>query len=395
MLGGIGLVFALGLEAFAEPAPSGATIAVPEVEVRSGPSSKFYPTSKLHRGDAVRVLREENGWLAIVPPAPESFSWINANFVEQTGPSVTVKAAEAPVRVGSRLVNEPPSVERIRVKQGTQLLVIGRAETSSEGSWLPILPAPAEVRYIPADAIKASPAVQQTASAPATVVPPSFSNPGGMASAPPTPGPAGNPLLTEAEQAERQGNFREAERLYEQLARQVSLTDHDLAMRCLNRSQYLRDSERYGTQPSRDPRSEGRLTPTSTNPYPYGQATTTSRAVQSGQATSQYCYERDVPSTVRLSAPAYAMPAAPTPPPAPQAQWFGPGRLYRTCFNVDGKPAYGFETSNGQSHLYVTASPGANLESQVGHNAYLYGPIAYRGELRTYHLTALQVNPLP
>jgi hypothetical protein len=397
MLGGVGLIFCLPVDARAQSPSTAnrATIAVQEVEVRSGPSANFYATSKLHRGDSVRIVREENGWFAIEPPSPESFSWINASYVEQSGQTATVKTAEAPVRVGSRLVDKPPDVERHRVKQGTQLMVIGKAETTSDGAWLPILPAPSEVRYIPMDAIKATPAVQQTVStpAPAVTTPSSFSAAGTMA-AQTGAAPGRNPLLTEAEQAERQGNFREAERLYEQLARQVSLTDHDLAMRCLNRSQYLRDAERAGT--ARQATSpEGRLAPAVTAPY--GQPAGAYGTNPTAQLTSQYCYAQESAAPVRLTPPAGAVSnsSQAVAPAAAQPQWFGPGRLYRPGFSVDGKPTYGFESSNGQWRMYVTAPAGTDLESQVGHNAYLYGPVTYRGELRTYHLTATQVNPLP
>src|SRR5579862_8570310 len=61
-----------------------ATIMQKEVEVRSGPSTTFFPTSKLNLNDKVLVLRESKeaqGWLEIVPPAG-SFSWINAKYVQ-------------------------------------------------------------------------------------------------------------------------------------------------------------------------------------------------------------------------------------------------------------------------------------------------------------------------
>ena len=59
-------------------------IVIPEVEVRSGPTLEYYPTSKLYYGSKVIVLRESKqpGWLAIKPP-PGSFSWINAKFVKK------------------------------------------------------------------------------------------------------------------------------------------------------------------------------------------------------------------------------------------------------------------------------------------------------------------------
>src|SRR5436190_15736516 len=66
--------------------PEVATVRVPEVEVRSGGSDKFYATSKLRMGEQVQVVRESAefpGYLAIKPPR-DSFSWINAKFVTDT-----------------------------------------------------------------------------------------------------------------------------------------------------------------------------------------------------------------------------------------------------------------------------------------------------------------------
>ena len=65
MLGSAGL-------AFADPEPYTAIIRVPEVPVRSGPSTKgYYATSMLHKSDKVRVVKQEDGWLYISARLPE------------------------------------------------------------------------------------------------------------------------------------------------------------------------------------------------------------------------------------------------------------------------------------------------------------------------------------
>jgi hypothetical protein len=134
------------------------TINAQEVEVRSGPSSSsnYYPTSKLHRGDTVQILREEEGdWLAIAPPRPDSFSWVDAKLVDHSGSNAIVNAPQgAPMLVGSRLLNQPPSVKQLTAAYGTQLTVIGKPEVTAEGTTLlPVLPAASEVRYIPKSAV--------------------------------------------------------------------------------------------------------------------------------------------------------------------------------------------------------------------------------------------------
>jgi hypothetical protein len=140
------------------------TILIPEVEARSGPSKEFYATIKLRQGEKVQLVKENKeqpGWVAIKPP-PGSFSWINAKFVKQTPGSVIASVdtdEEAPVRPGSSLTNQPPNVEQVKVKRGTLLTILGQPMQSPTGTWLMIMPTAKEVRYIPAEAVKASPAV--------------------------------------------------------------------------------------------------------------------------------------------------------------------------------------------------------------------------------------------
>ena len=51
-----------------------------DVYIRSGPGTNFYHCGKLYAGDRVQVVREQQGWSAIVPP-PGCFSWIAMQFV--------------------------------------------------------------------------------------------------------------------------------------------------------------------------------------------------------------------------------------------------------------------------------------------------------------------------
>ena len=54
----------------AQSFPVRASVIVPTVEARSGPTDKFYATSELRRGDSVVVLRraKDPSWLEIAPP---------------------------------------------------------------------------------------------------------------------------------------------------------------------------------------------------------------------------------------------------------------------------------------------------------------------------------------
>ena len=68
---GLVLVLLAHSAANADPTPYSATVILPEVEVRSGPSMQFYATSKLRYGDPVRVRAQESNWLAIDPVRPK------------------------------------------------------------------------------------------------------------------------------------------------------------------------------------------------------------------------------------------------------------------------------------------------------------------------------------
>jgi len=143
--------------------PAGAqemTITYPEVRVYSGPSTKFFPTSTLRAGDKVEVLPptadNQPGWLAIKPP-PGSFSWISQRFVQPSpnGKLATVVADhDVPVLPGSSLTNQPPNVEKLKLKRGSLVVILDQPLYASTGIWLPIAPPPGDVRYIEAYAVK-------------------------------------------------------------------------------------------------------------------------------------------------------------------------------------------------------------------------------------------------
>lgn len=365
LLAGMALALAVATSARGQQTPYETTIALPEVEVRSGPSTQFYPTAKLRQGAAVRVLEEKDGWLAIAPPSG-SFSWINGRLIDRSGRTAVV-VTEAPVRVGSSVSNQPPTVEQVKAPRGAQVVILGEAHTPPDdpnsGMWWPIQPPPQEVRYIPKDAVKTmAPVETMVAASPgSTQAEKAWPAPGGVP-------PASGSLLDQAKQAEASGNVQKAIELYTQVYRQNIDANHSLAMDALNRVHFLQN----GYRPS---------VPAGYQPGVPSEATT-------GQAA-------------RL-APAPAVPAQPVsntqvgypnrPAPAPVVQPSGPGRLRRAGFFVDGKQAYVLENSQGRPLLYVTAQAGLNLEPYVNRTVELFGPVIYHGELRTNYMTAAQVN---
>src|SRR5262249_34572188 len=134
----------------------------------SGPSRNFYATTKLRANDKVRVVKNlDSGWLAVVPPTG-SFNWINGRFLDpavrpgQTSPV----HEETTLRIGSALVNDPPTaLSQLKVQKGAQVWVLGAPMTDAEGKWWPIQPPPREVRYLPADAVRGNPPVQPVVAA--------------------------------------------------------------------------------------------------------------------------------------------------------------------------------------------------------------------------------------
>jgi hypothetical protein len=413
ILSGAALVLFLGGFGHAEPMTE-APITEDVVEVFSGPGPDFYRTAVLYkaRGDKVKVLQEgpevATGWVAIAPPAG-SFSWVNARDVKlENGQTAVVTVPSTLLSVGSKLFSDFPYRQKFYAKQGTMLTVIGKAEKNGNDAWLPVLPAPGEMRYIQASAIRGSAVVQQTAPPPAATT--SFGVP-----RPPAPASSTGDLRALAENAEKSGNLKEAIALYEKLAGQEKRDD--VRLWYLNHCQYLRDEQRGAAQGSLQQAGATQAAYTNrgadarmASPPGYGTGQPAGYYPPSRPGMSQYCYVPDSGYSARLAAPVvtstpppatqttYSTPAssgAPPTPAAPQARWYGPASLRRTGFPAEYKIPYALvNDSTGDIVAYV--APGANLslEPYVYKTVQIYGPATYHGESRKDMLTALQVAPL-
>jgi hypothetical protein len=374
-----------------EPEPQRYTTVVRDAEVlvHCGPSLQLYATNRLRQNEEVRVVKQEEGWLAIVPPA-DSFSWIMDRFISKIDPvyHTAIVKETAEVRIGSTLNPEKHDVTKIKLPAGEQIVALDEKPWITEdGSWIKILPPPSELRYIPASAVQPpTPKVQAVAPPPAGPPPALGAPTTGQGYSAAT---AGDSLWYRAEQAERAGNPAEAERLFLQLARETS--DHDLQMRCYNRIHFLREGRRPsyppGYQHGRPSDSyysnnygPYRLTPTPGYPY----APTSNPSTTASRATSQYTY-----------APLPSAGQSPAAGSGSNCQWSGWGWLRRAPFWLDNKPAYVLENSQGMPRLYVTAQQGVNLDGYVNRSVNLYGKMVYRGDLRTNYMTACQLTPLP
>ncbi len=151
----IGVLVALcgsAAPARAQTFPVQATVSVPRVEVRSGPTDKLYPTSELHQGETVVVLREckeQPGWLEIRPP-DGSFNWINAKSVKEVSPTDVLvddqAAASVLALVGSEFKVEPNKQVKHGYLPGSILHVAGTAHKDGVDTWIAVQPDSRDVR---------------------------------------------------------------------------------------------------------------------------------------------------------------------------------------------------------------------------------------------------------
>lgn len=371
------LVLTLALPAFGQT-PYPATIVAPEVDVRSGPSLQLYATSKLRQGQTVKVLREQNGWLAIEPP-PGSFDWIDEKHVEINGNIATVKVDNVDVIIGSMFVDQQPNARGEKQRKGAQLVLLGRTIPAGGVNLLSIQPPPQEVRWIPREAVAIAPQVQAAvAPVAATMTPPPATPPANLAS-------NSSPLWLQAEQAEREGKQVLAYSLYKQIADQT--TDSDLRFRALNRMQTLLGSQ--APAPGGVTLADNR-----------GFSNPTAAPNQPARALSQY----GAPAAPQQGYPAPAMPpmtAALTgqggyPPTATPVgnlplQRSGPGYLVRTSQKIQGQPAYGLLDSRNNFLMYVTPPAKYSLDQYVNRNVDVLGTTIYDNQLRKNHMTAQHV----
>lgn len=313
-----------------------------KVEVRCGGSPDFYQTSELKEGDRVLVIGASDkykGWYTIKPPAG-SFSWINSNHVQKTrGMEAVVVAGDGatpvvPVLAGSTVTDKKPNVEVAKLAKGAFVVILDKGTTAEDGTiWLPIAPAPGEVRFIPSDSVK-----------------PLAPGQAPILSTGPAPAAAGGGLtpLAQANQAYQARDFARAKALYEQVARESK--DANEQVYCYNQlGRIVTESQTAG------PARPG---------YPAGTLTANTQA---GQSTA--LYNTPVPGTNQQPSQALA---------ASAAQWSGWGVLRKTAIVKDGQPLYVLENRTGNlPALYATTAPSLTLEKYNGQWICLFGTLDY------------------
>lgn len=320
IISAVAFLFA-SIPALAQGVAGEQVVVVKDVEVRSGPSKNFYPTSRLVQNDKVLVLRESKespGWLEIKPPSG-SFSWVNAKFVKQVdarhGFVDCDPARPVSVLPGSSLVNQEPNRESMKLTAGTVVVIVAQPNTVNGETWLPIQPHPSEVRYLPIEAVKLAATIMPTTSGPPnwTLSPNGYS---------------GNNVLAEAEKALSANDLNRARQLFEVVANNA-------------------------TDPNQKVYAQNRLASLSRTPV---SATTMSLS----PAT---------PSPVAATNLVTLQPAA----------WSVYGRLRDTRLQSEnGQPLYALEDAVGKTIAYVTNQPGKSLQAYIGRTIAVFGPTMYR-----------------
>ena len=152
--------------------PYEAVVDVDEDYVRCGPGPKYYPTSKLRRGDKIVVHRHDPGGWAMVAPPSDSFSWIQSEYVQKgaTGRGA-LTSNNVIVHVGSNLGDERSVYQRM-LSKGDSVEVLGEQTFVTERGpvkMYKIKPPPREYRWVAGKSIV--PANGRPAAAPPVNIP--------------------------------------------------------------------------------------------------------------------------------------------------------------------------------------------------------------------------------
>ena len=404
--------------AFAQSGPFTASVVDPEAKLRAGPSDQFPETGTLRKGTFILVDHEEsNGWLAVqdVPGQLTSVSWVQTQFIDfdKNKPIpqlVPVDEGGVTLRAGQIGLAQPLHIQKVKVPGGTILTVIGQGVSFEGKTWYPVAPPVGDFRYLPKQAVKfekaANPAFvvrdmrdsapplpalsTNTLTSPVAPASGVSSLPGvgtpatgtgaGVVVGPPGALPAGpattagkpavqHPLWAQAEAAERDGRFDDAEKVFFQLARVMNEPggDHDVANLCYTRIHTLREKKR-GVSPvtptASTPPANAR---TSTNTAPKGVSGGPPTAIGDAQPQSDAKDERP--------------------------RWSGPGKLVRSALALDGRKTYALESNPGAPVMYVIAGQGVDLEKYVNKRVDVYGAITTRQNPSKPVMVATEVNP--
>jgi len=373
---------------FAQSGPYLATVTDPEVRLRAGPSDRFPETASLKKGDTVLVYEEESGWLGVQAPAGQMHwtSWVQMQFVDfnpqKRTPQTVMVTEDTTLRPGQIDSAQPwVHIQRTKLPAGSALTVIGDKVSFDGKTWYPVLPPAGDFRYLPKSAVRAErpvnasftvrdgtpPGPDSAGSRPAPAgATAAIPGPGGVVPAAGSGVAAGrpvpqHPLWAQAEAAERDGKYDEAERLFFQLARVMNEPggDHDIANLCYTRIHTLREKKRAAGGGG----TSGAARPPAGDP-----PRTTDSASQTTGGPSTAGGSSDTP------------------------RWTGPGRLARSAVAIDGRQTYRLEDNTGTVMVYAVPAKGVDLEKLVGRKVEVYGSTYTRNGLSRPYVIAMRAE---
>ena len=124
-------------------APFAGEVTGTNVYVRSGPSTNFYPVTKLSTGRRVTVTGEESGWYAVKPPEG-CYSLIHKNYVDvEDGKAGVVNGDAVRVRAGSELT-EYRYATQLKLDRGAAVTIVA----ADDDDYLRIVPPKGARLYI-------------------------------------------------------------------------------------------------------------------------------------------------------------------------------------------------------------------------------------------------------
>lgn len=131
-----------------------------DVYVRSGPSTNFYPVTKLSAGHRVTVTGEESGWYAVTPPEG-CYSLIHKNYVDvEDGKTGVVNGDAVRVRAGSELT-EYRYATQLKLDRGAAVTIVA----ADDDDYLRIVPPEGARLYIHSQFVRPVPEAEQASDA--------------------------------------------------------------------------------------------------------------------------------------------------------------------------------------------------------------------------------------
>lgn len=138
--------------------PYRATVVTDDVEVRCGPGTQFYVTSKLKKSEVVTVHRHDHGGWYMVAPPKGSISWVDASLVRKLNNNRGVievapqegRPAKAIVRIGST-VSDDHSYYGRELSNGDEITIVGEKTLQTARGpvrMYKIVPPPQEFRWL-------------------------------------------------------------------------------------------------------------------------------------------------------------------------------------------------------------------------------------------------------